>query len=509
MQSVTASAPLTVARSILNAARRFPQSVAVEDEDRSLSYAELADRLRRVGAVAIREYGLSAGDVVALLSPNRIEYLEIVTGLAEAGLVVATLNPRLSDSELRAIIDDCRPALAFIDPTLDELHRTLVQDALVPTVAIDAQYEALLAQAGSESTLQAEEFKAFSICYTSGTTGRPKGVVLPHRSRALVCLASALEYDCFGPGDRFLSMAPLYHGAGFAFALAAISHGGTCVLHDGSDAEGIVARIERGDIHGVFMVPTHFKRIHDLPGERFEGFAERHALRTIISNAAALSPRFKQLTVERLGAGLLHETYGSTEAGVVTNMRPDRLLDLPESVGTPFLEMEVEIRRPDGSVCEAGEVGELFARGPYTFIGYLNRDEETAEAIVDGWVTVKDLAVCDEEGFITIVGRAKDMIVSGGVNIYPAEIENVIAGDSAVAEVAVVGLADEEWGERVHAFVVPRPQATLDQDRIISRCREALSGYKVPRGITLMDELPRNASGKILKKDLRALKPVA
>ena len=333
--------------------------------------------------------------------------------------------------------------------------------------------------------------------------------MLPHRSRALVCLASAIEYDCFGPGDRFLSMAPLYHGAGFAFALAAISHGGTCILHDGSDAEGIVARIERGDIHGVFMVPTHFKRIHDLPEERFEGFAERHSLRAIISNAAALSPRFKQLTVERFGPGLLHETYGSTEGGVVTNMRPDSILEFPESVGTPFLEMDVEIRRPDGSVCEPGEVGELFARGPYTFIGYLNRDEETAEALVDGWVTVKDLAVYDEHGFITIVGRAKDMIVSGGVNIYPAEIEKVIAGDSAVAEVAVVGLADEEWGERVHAFVVPQPGATLDQDRIIARCREALSGYKVPRGITLMDELPRNASGKILKKELRELKPVA
>jgi long-chain acyl-CoA synthetase len=257
------------------------------------------------------------------------------------------------------------------------------------------------------------------------------------------------------------------------------------------------------------MVPTHFKRIHDLPPERFDGLVERHSLRAIISNAAALAPRFKQLTVERFGPGLLHETYGSTEWGVVTNMRPDRILELPESVGTPFLEMEVEVRRPDGSVCEPGEVGELYSRGPYTFIGYLNREEETAEALQDGWVTVRDLAVLDAQGYITIVGRAKDMIVSGGVNIYPAEIEKVIAADSTVAEVAVVGLDDDEWGERVHAFIVARPGKTVDPERVLARCRGALSGYKVPRGITLMDELPRNASGKILKKDLREYEPAA
>jgi long-chain acyl-CoA synthetase len=505
----TASAPLTVARGILNAARRFPDAVAIEASGALLSYAALASRLRRLGAVAIHDYGLRAGDVVALLSPNRMEYLEIVTGLSEAGLVVATLNPGLSAAELRQIIEDCRPALAILDPDLTAHQRLLADDMGLPTLLLGDPYEESLARAPDAQTPQADEYGAFSISYTSGTTGRPKGVLLPHRSRALVCLASAIEYGCFGPGDRFLSLAPLYHGAGFAFALAAVSHGGTCVLHEGRDAESIVTRLERGDIHGVFMVPTHFKRIHDLPEERFAGLAGRHALRAIISNAAALSPRFKELTVARFGAGLLHETYGSTEGGIVTNMRPDTILELPESVGTPFLEMEIEIRRPDGSPCECNEVGELFARGPYTFIGYLNREQETAEALQDGWVTVQDLAVRDERGFITIVGRAKDMIVSGGINIYPAEVEKVIAADSAVAEVAVVGVVDEEWGERVHAFIVPKPGESVDANGIIARCRELLSPYKVPREITLMHELPRNASGKILKKDLREMKPAA
>lgn len=508
MLTATASAPLTVARGIINAAARFPASTAIEAGEFSLSYAQLVERLYRVGYWALNDNGLQPGDVVALLSPNRAEYLEIVAGLSEAGLIVATLNPRLSAAELADILEDCQPALAIVDPELTELRGAL-DHAGVACLALGEDYEQALVAASPVPNRHADEYGAFSICYTSGTTGKPKGVVLPHRSRALVCLASAVEYNCFGPGDRFLALAPFFHGAGFAFALAAISHGGACVLHEGSDAESIVSRLEQGDIHGVFMVPTHFKRIHDLPDARFAGLQESHSLKTIISNAAALSPRFKRLTVERFGDGLLHETYGSTEAGVVTNMRPDRLLDLPESVGTPFLSMEIEIRRPDGSLCDVDEVGELFARGPYTFIGYLNRESETAEAVRDGWVTVQDLAVRDAEGFISIVGRAKDMIVSGGINIYPAEIEKVIAAQSGVAEVAVVGMSDEEWGERVHAFVVPSSQGSVDTDLLVDSCRQQLSGYKVPRGITILDELPRNASGKILKKELRELPPAA
>ena len=461
MLKATASAPLTVGRGIINAAARFASRTAIEAGELCFTYAELEQRLYRVGSMALHNKGLKPGDVVALLSPNRAEYLEIVAGLSEAGLIVATLNPRLSAAELADILEDCEPALAIVDPDLTELRGAL-DEAGVASLTLGENYEQALSEASPVANSHAEEFGAFSICYTSGTTGKPKGVVLPHRSRALVCLASAVEYNCFGPGDRFLALAPLFHGAGFAFALAAISHGGTCVLHDGNDAESIVSRLELGDIDGVFMVPTHFKRIHDLPEARFARLREGHSLKAIISNAAALSPRFKRLTVERFGSGLLHETYGSTEAGIVTNMRPDRLMDLPESVGTPFLSMEIEIRRPDGSLCDADEVGELFARGPYTFVGYLNRERETAEAVRDGWVTVQDLAVRDAEGYISIVGRAKDMIVSGGINIYPAEIEKVIAAQSGVAEVAVVGMSDEEWGERIHAFVVPRSSGSVD-----------------------------------------------
>ena len=502
MQPDISATALTVGRNLKSAAARFPAQIAIETESASLTYAELSERMNRLGHAAHNQLDLSPGSIVALLSSNRIEYIEIVLGLAEAGIIVATLNPGLTAEELRAILDNCSPSLAIIDTDLSALADCLDAKG-VPQISLGQDYEALLMGALPVDVGGATEIGAFAISYTSGTTGTPKGVVIPHRSRALISLASQAEYQCFGYKDRFLALAPMYHGAGFAFALAAVSYGGTCVLHQNNDAESILIRLETDNIDSIFMVPTHFNRIHDLPEERFLDFANNHSLRTIISNAAALSPRLKQLTVARFGDGLLHETYGSTEAGIVTNMRPDLLLAKPESVGGPFLGMEVEIRDKDGSLCAPGEIGELFSRGPYTFLGYLNRQKETDEAVKDGWVTVQDLAMRDEDGAIYILGRSKDMIVSGGINVYPAEIEGIIATAPGVLEVAAVGLADDEWGEVIHAFLVPEPESNLDVREIEALCRENLAGYKVPKGFTVLSELPRNVSGKILKKILR------
>jgi len=501
---------LSVSRGIRTAAARVPGKTAIEYGDYTLSYAKLVERMNRIGHALTAHYGLSQGDVVALVSANRPEYMEIVAGLSDHGIVIATLNPRLTPAELETIASDCAPKLMILDPAAGPLIETA--EALnIPALCFGADYEDRLQQgANSAPHIDLPEWASFSICYTSGTTGTPKGVMLPHRSRALIAKASAIEYQCFGPDDRFLSMSPLYHGAGFAFALAAISFGGTCVLFNNNDPQAILDRLAAGDVSGVFMVPTHFKRLYDLPSASFDSLEKRHGLKTIISNAAALAQPFKEQTVQRFGAGILHETYGSTESGIVTNIRPEYLLKKPGSVGTPFIGMDVEIRRGDGSLCDVGEVGELYARGPYTFNGYLNRPEATAETILEGgWVTVKDLASRDEDGFITISGRLKDMIVSGGVNIYPAEIEAVLAAQPGVQEAAVVGLPDAEWGERLHAFVVGNGAPMPNQETLIDACRAKLSGYKVPRGITVINELPRNASGKILKRELRESPPTA
>lgn len=497
-------AHLSVSRCIRTSAARVPGKAAIDWDDGTVTYRQLTQRMNQLGHAVMGQYGLAAGDVVALIAPNRPEYLEVVAGLSDHGLIVATLNPRLAPAELEAIAADCQPKLVVIDPALEALWET-IRALQIPLVSLGTNYESLLEKASDRPpSFAAPEWASFSICYTSGTTGKPKGVQLPHRSRALVAMASAIEYGCFGMDDRFLSLSPLYHGAGFAFAAAAVSFGGTCVLYGNTDPAAMLNRLAHGDVTGVFMVPTHFKRLFDLPSASFDDLKQRHGLKTIISNAAALAQPFKEQTVEHFGTSILHETYGSTEAGIVTNIRPEHILTKPGSVGTPFIGMEIDIRREDGTQCAPGETGELFARGPYTFNGYLNRPEATAQTIVDGWVTVQDLATRDEDGFITISGRMKDMIVSGGVNIYPAEIEAILAKQPGVQEVAVVGLPDAEWGERVHAFVVGDGTDMAPPDTMMDACRAALSSYKVPRGISVIKDLPRNPSGKILKRELRA-----
>jgi long-chain acyl-CoA synthetase len=196
-------------------------------------------------------------------------------------------------------------------------------------------------------------------------------------------------------------------------------------------------------------------------------------------------------------------TYGSTEAGIVTDIRPEDLLRKPGSVGLPFPQMDIELRRADGTLAEPGEPGELFCRGPTLFSGYWNRPEATAETLVDGWVTVGDIATRDDDGYISIVDRKKDMVVTGGMNVYPREVENVISRLPGVREVAVVGRPSREWGESLHAFVVAQGNAEPSAETIIAACRERLTGYKVPRTISFIPELPRNAGGKVLKTALR------
>ncbi len=494
---------LKVSSGVRTQARRQPDKIAIEDRDRRISYGELVQRMNQIGNLAKNRWSIKRGDIVALISPNRFEYLEIVLGLSDIGATVATLNPRLTRQELSDVIEDCSPRHIIIDPMLEDA-RVAALSAGTSITILDALYEENLLQSPADFTLENDpETSDFSICYTSGTTGKPKGVLLSHRSRSLTCMAMALEYGCFGQTDRFLMLVPLCHGAGFAFALASISFGGTCVLFHDQNTDALLDRLCEGDISGVFMVPTHFSRIGGIPAERLNSVRAQHKLKTIISNAAALAQMLREQTIKIFGPGLLNETYGSTEAGIVTNIPPGHIIAKPGSVGTPFLNTEIEIRNEDGEICAPGEMGELFSRAPYTFSGYLNRPEATAETIQDGWVSVKDLAVTDEDGFITICGRMKDMVVSGGVNIYPAEVEAVLEKLPGVTEAAVVGLPDSEWGEKLHAFIAGNEADMLSGEEMLLACREALSGHKIPGGISFVEELPRDASGKILKRKLR------
>ncbi|MBL0923622.1 MAG: acyl--CoA ligase [Sphingomonadaceae bacterium] len=494
--------PMTIGNGIRAAAVRAPEKAALVLGTEQRSYRSLVRRMSQIGNLARDHFGIQPGDRVALVAPNIIDYPELVAGLSDIGAIVATLNPRLAAAELAAIVEDCTPNLLIYHPSCAAAVAAADLGGIA-TLPINSEYHTLLARSSENIDLPAvDEADAFALAYTSGTTGRPKGVLLSHRSRAITFQSMAAEYGCFGVDDRFLALAPMCHGAGFVFACAGLFYGSTTELFDSADPEAILSRLNKQDITGIFMVPTHLARIFDLPQATLDG-NRAHALRTMISNAAALPQPFKERAIEQFGAGLLHETYGSTEGGIVTNIRPADLLRKPGSVGHPFPLMEVQLRLADGTVAPTDETGELFSRGPTSFNGYWNRPSETAETVQHGWVTVGDIATRDAEGFITIVDRKKDMVVTGGMNVFPREVEAIIAGLPGVREVAVIGQPHHEWGESLHAFIVSQNGKPGDADAIIAGCRDRLAGYKVPRKISFIAELPRNAGGKILKTTLR------
>lgn len=499
---MSADQAMTIGRGIRCAAARVGAKPAIVADGEVLDYCRLVERMARVANLGLGHLGLVAGDRVALVAPNCLPYVELVAGLSDIGVIVATLNPRLTRTELDAILDDCTPRAIFVHPRSLEA----VDPARdVPIVVLDDRYEALLARASDQpSGIVVAETDPFALAYTSGTTGRPKGVLLPHRSRSITFMAMAAEYRCFGVDDHFLALAPMCHGAGFVFACAALFFGGTTSLFPANDPAAMLDRIGQRDISGVFMVPTQFTRLFDLSQGELDRHRD-HRLTSIISNAAALPFAMKERAIEQFGPGLLHETYGSTEGGIVTNIRPDEQLSRPGSVGRPFPGVEIDLRDDQGKSCGPGDAGELFSCSPASFSGYWQLPEETAQAVQAGWVTVGDVARRDADGFISIIDRKKDMVVTGGLNVYPREIENVIAGLASVQEVAVVGRSDAQWGEALHVFVVPRAGEKLDADAITRKCRAELAGFKIPRGITFLDELPRNASGKVLKTSLRAM----
>ena len=498
--------PLRLADGVHASALRTPGATALAAGDRSLTWAELGDRTRRVTAAAIHELGILPGDRVAILAPNCLEYPELACGLADAAAIVVTLNPRGNALESSAACDDCAARVLFV-------HESLVAVAplggsLERSIVTGPGYEAWLLKhrpLASDLLPPGGDEAPFTLVYSSGTTGAAKGILISHRSRVLTFHAMAMEYACFGPEDRFLAIAPMAHGAGFAFALAGLYFGSHVDIVRKFDAEQVLHRLCTEGFTGVFLVPTLFTAIFSLPESvlaRYRGQSPQ--LRTIISNAAALPQAMKEQIVAYFGEGILHETYGSTEAGIVTNIRPKDLLRKPGSVGLPFAATEIRLLDENGEDVATGEVGELFSRSPYLFNGYWNQPDATRNCMhAGGWISAGDLARRDVEGFLYIVDRKKDMVISGGVNIYPREIEDVLQQHVGVREASVVGVPDPYWGESLLAYVVVDPLRPPTAEALIEHCRAQLSGYKVPRAIRFVDLVPRNAGGKVLKRELR------
>ncbi|WP_439533144.1 AMP-binding protein [Polymorphobacter sp.] len=494
---------MTALGSVRASARRDPARKAVVCGDRVRSYGELVDRSERLRDAAITTLGLVKGENCAIVARNCLDYIEVALGMPDAGIAVATVNPRFTASEIRAVVDSAEARVIFTDAETAPTVRAAGFAADVRIIEFGADYEALIAAPPTPEALPViEEWDVWTIPFTSGTTGLPKGVLLSHRSRLLFGLISSAEFGCFGPDDSFLVVTPMAFGGGLAYPLASLATGGWFEILDRFDPETVLSRLKSGDFTGLFLVPTHFQMIFELPAETLARY-KHPPVRAIISSAAALPQAMKEKIVDYFGDDVLHELYSSTEMGIVCNLRPRFQLLKDRCVGTPEPYAQVSLRRDDGSECDAEEVGELWVSSPTLFNGYYKRPEETGTASKDGWVTVGDLAKRDAEGFLYIVDRKKDMVITGGVNVYPREIEEVLVRHPSILEVAVIGVPDERWGERLLTVAVTRGGATLTAADVTAFCEGKVAAFKMPRALELIDALPRNANGKVLKNVLR------
>lgn len=495
---------LNIANGIREFARATPRAIAVIDRDRTLTFGELFERAARLAQGLIAS-GLTPGERVAVLLGNRLEFPEIAAGIAMAGLCMVPLNPRQASLEIAYVLEHSEVKALVMDGALASALPPVLPSVILSIDAgsVGRDYEEFLAGFDAvDPKIVVHEQEPFCVTYTSGTTGKPKGVLISHRSRVLLFYGTALEWG-LGPGKRTIAVAPLYHGAGFSFGYGACFTGGTLVMQHKFDAAETLEMVEKHRIQSMFLVPTHAQMMRALGDEAITS-RDLSSLHTLYFNAAALPINLKEWVCRMFPNTGVHELYGSTEAGNVANLRPEHALEKPGSVGVPWFMQQVRIVREDGTPVAPGEPGELFSKSPFLMNGYLKDEAATAECTTDdGFLTCGDIATMDDEGFISIVDRKKDMIISGGANIYPREIEEVLLTHPNIADAAVIGVPDETWGEAVVAIVVTRDGTAMSQAEIEAHLRGKVAGYKVPKTSHNVTVLPRNAGGKVLKRDLR------
>jgi long-chain acyl-CoA synthetase len=497
---------ILISDGIRAAGARTPVKVAIREGGRSLTYSAITERIDRVSNLAHAGLGLRHGDRAAVLLPNRLEYMEIICGLSSAGVAAATIGPAAPPPEIRFILEDSAARVLFVDPALEDKAREAAKGTAVERIIVlGDEYEALLAKSSSSPCpVKVTEHDIFSIPYTSGATGRPKGVMLGHRGRVLMCYAMAAEHGCYGPDDRAVASTPMFHGAGFLMTLVPMFFGGTVELLGRFDIDRLLGAVAQNAATSVYMVPTHFAALFGSGGEKAKSHDVR-SLKAVISGTAPLAQAMKARIVEHFGEGKLYERYGATETNIVTALRPADQLRKIACVGLPLPATHVRVLDAEGNEAACGEVGELAVASPYLFSGYLNLPDVTAASMRGDWFVTGDLAREDEEGYVYLVDRKNDMIITGGENVYPREVEEILLAHPAVAECGVTGLPHPHWGEQVTAFVVVRPGMNVTAEDLTAAVAAQLSKYKVPKEIRFMPSLPRNSMGKVLRRALKEL----
>ena len=473
----------------------------VDGADR-LTYAQLFERVRHAAGL-LDLLGVHRGDRVATLTMNCAEFVELFYATAEIGAMLVPLNQRLAPAELDYQIRDCGAVVLFVGPEQSDLASQLSADLrLRARIDLGAQYERR--RNGAPPYDGGERRALFSdphlILYTSGTTGHPKGAVLTHANTFWNVMNVGTGFG-LSERDTTLTVLPMFHSGGIGlFTVPTLTLGGRVVIHRKFDAGELRKTVDRERVDLVFGVPAIWLEL-----ARDETFTpQRHpTLRALPSGGAPLPVPLIETLAAR--GWVVLQGYGLTEtAPGGTVIAPEDWRRKAGTVGKAFAFTELRVVDEDGRPVAAGQVGEVHFRGPNVFAGYWNRPEATAEAFTaDGWFRSGDLGHLDDEGFLTLVDRKKDMVITGGENVYSAEVEDVLFGHPAVAEAAIIGLPDERWGEAVCAVVALRPSASATADELIAHCRTRLARYKTPKYVVFVDALPRNAAGKVLKRTLR------
>ena len=508
---------LALTQLLTRAARINGDATATIFGERRQSWQQLRDRVARL-AGGLQGLGVGPDDSVAILALNSDRYFESLFGIPWAGGVVQPINTRLappeivhwlSDAGARVLLIDRHFAEAFegIRPSLPAIERIVWMDDGAPPPGLEA-YEDLLNAAEPVPDAGRSGEDLAQLMYTGGTTGRSKGVMLSHRavvSNVLQCLPG-FRLDS---GSRCLHAAPMFHAADNIFCLCATAVAATQVIVPGFEPVSTMQVMAAERISTVLLVPTMINMIVNHPDlDEYDLDSLAH----VLYGASPMPEGVLRRAMTTLSGVEFVQAYGQTEAGPVLTMLPfrDHVLEGPgservRSAGKPIPCVDLEIRDHDDQPLAPGEVGEICARGPNLMSGYRNLPEVSETTLRGGWLHTGDGAYMDEHGYVYIVDRLKDVIVSGGENVYSAETENAVHQHPAVAECAVIGVPDEQWGERVHAVVRLKPDETLTEEALIAHCHTLIAGYKCPRSVTFREEpLPLSGAGKILKRELRA-----
>jgi acyl-CoA synthetase (AMP-forming)/AMP-acid ligase II len=479
---------------------------AWSDGDRTLTFGAVRRRSEQAAA-GLLDLGIERGRHVAVMLDNQLASPEVIAAIARAGLVIVPLNTHSTSTEIAQLLQRCDAAAVitesrYADRISAAAHEPEFAWSVDGTPGLRDWNDLVERSTARRELPELREMDTFCVSFTGGTTGQPKGVMLNHRSRALTFHYMALDFN-LGPGRRSINATPLYHGAGMAYGYGFLNAGAHVHTMRKWDPEHLLHLVRTHRPHQLFLVPSQITDLRSLGVGRMRD-AGFHEIETAFSTAAPLSRELASWFVGEFPDMVFADVYGGTEAGVVSVLKTPELTRRDGSAGPPWFMTEVKLLDADRNEVPRGASGELFSRSPYLFNGYLDDPQQTLEVSTpDGFVTAGDVAVQDEDGFIYIVDRAKDMIISGGVNVYPREVEELLHQHPLVGDVAVVGLPHERWGEEIVAIVVPANGARVDAGDLTTYCASTLSKFKVPKRFLLRDTLGRTITGKLQKDSLR------